>query len=143
MSNDLISRQAVIDICYKGQNYDISTIKNIIKNILKLPSTKPPEETNGDGETVLRWWETSNGETIREWTVDEYIRWNPEDKKILPYKIDGKTINVEAHCVEARRTFAAKNGQRLVAFEGRIDYSKDSNKSVDKNKEKETICIFN
>lgn len=127
MSNDLISRQAVIDICYKGQNYDISTIKNIIKNIWKLPSTKPPEETNGDGETVLRWWETSNGETIREWAVDEYIRWNPEDKKILPYKIDGKTINVEAHCVEARRTFATKNGQRLVAFEGRIDYSKDNN----------------
>ena len=115
----------MIDICYKGQNYDMSTIKNIIKNIWNLPSTKPPEETNVDSETVLRWWETSNGETIREWTVDEYIRWNPEDKKILPYKIDGKTINVEAHCVEIRRIYATHKGRKTMCFFDWIEYCRD------------------
>lgn len=128
MSNDLVSRQAAIDACYKGWNCDVNTIKNISQNIRELPSAKPPKETNGDCEIVLRWWETSNGETIREWTIDEYVRWNPENKKILPYKINDNTINVETHCVEIRRTFATKNGQRLVPFESRIDYSKDNNK---------------
>lgn len=68
------------------------------------------------------WWKTSNGETIREWTVDEYIRWNPEDKKILPYKIDGKTINVEAHCVEIRRIYATHKGRKTMCFFDWIEY---------------------
>lgn len=115
MSNDLISRQAVIDICYKGQNYDMSTIKNIIKNIWNLPSTKPPEETNGDSETVLRWWETSNGETIREWTVDEYIKCNP-------HIINNKVSDVEAHCVEIRRIYAMHKGRKIMCLFEWIEY---------------------
>lgn len=38
-------------------------------------------------EVVIRYWETSNGDRIREWNVDEYISLNPQDKKVIPYKI--------------------------------------------------------
>lgn len=142
MKNDLISREAAIATCYEGWGCDTDTIRHIVENIRRIPSVSR-KELNEDCEIALRWWENSNGEAIREWTIDEYVRWNPKNNKILPYKTNDKTINVEAHCVEARRIFATKNGQRRVVYEGRIDYSKDSNKSVDKNKEKETICIFN
>ena len=41
MSDDLISRQAAIEACLNGWNYDMETIKHIQDNISRLPSVKP------------------------------------------------------------------------------------------------------
>ncbi|MBQ2176836.1 MAG: hypothetical protein II453_17900 [Alphaproteobacteria bacterium] len=78
-------------------------------------------------EVVIRYWETSNGDRIREWNVDEYINCNPQNKKIIPYTIADKTVNVEAHCSEMRQVYATKNGRRVTSFYYKVDYSKDNN----------------
>lgn len=77
-------------------------------------------------EVMIRYWETSGGDQIREWTADEYINWNPQDKKIIPYKIADKTIDVEAHCLEIQNVYATKNGKRVTSFFNKVDYSKDN-----------------
>lgn len=41
MSDDLISRQAAIEACLNGWNYDMETIKHIQDNIRRLPSVQP------------------------------------------------------------------------------------------------------
>lgn len=41
MSDDLISRQAAIEACLNGWNYDMETIKHIQDNISRLPSVQP------------------------------------------------------------------------------------------------------
>ena len=40
MSDDLISRQAAIEACLNGWNYDMETIKHIQDNISRLPSVQ-------------------------------------------------------------------------------------------------------
>lgn len=40
MRDDLISRQAAIEACLNGWNYDIETIKHIQDNISRLPSVQ-------------------------------------------------------------------------------------------------------
>ena len=40
MNNDLISRQAAIEACLNGWNYDMETIKHIQDNISRLPSVQ-------------------------------------------------------------------------------------------------------
>lgn len=44
MSDDLISRQAAIEACLNGWNYDMETIKHIQDNIRRLPSVQPKTE---------------------------------------------------------------------------------------------------
>ena len=41
MSDDLISRQAAIEACLNGWNYDMETIEHIQDNISRLPSVQP------------------------------------------------------------------------------------------------------
>lgn len=82
------------------------------------------EVVSEENEILLRCWKTSNGETIRDWSCNEYIRWNPENKKVLPFKIGDKTIDVEAHCCEFQRVYAIdKNGEKHSSFIQCVDYS--------------------
>jgi len=77
-----------------------------------------------DYEILCRTWVRSDGALIREWTPHEYITQNPKEKVILTTKIDGRMINVEAHCLEFRNIYAHKNGKRVASFIETIDYGK-------------------
>lgn len=79
-------------------------------------------------EILYRQWATSDGAKIREWTVDEYIRTNPNKNIILPFKIDNREINVEAHCQELRQIYAKKDGKKCVSFCKSINYPLKDNK---------------
>lgn len=72
MNNDLISRQEVLNKLDKLDQQELY-LPCHFKEYVVDEVASVPQKTG--------WWKTSNGETIREWTVDEYIRWNPEDKK--------------------------------------------------------------
>ena len=41
MGDELISRQAAIEACLNGWNYDMETIEHIQDNISRLPSVQP------------------------------------------------------------------------------------------------------
>lgn len=78
---------------------------------------------NNDYEIMRRIWVRSDGEFIREWTIDEYIRHNPENKIILRIDVNGSSIEVLAHCIEDQRVFARNNqNNRVLEFNKCIEY---------------------
>lgn len=77
------------------------------------------KKTCGD---IARCWVTDNGAVIREWTVDEYIKWNPHNQKLIPCTINNKVIDVKVHCVEIRRIYATHKGRKTMCFFDWIEY---------------------
>ena len=80
------------------------------------------ETDESDYEIMFRAWATSDGEIIREWTADEYVKCDPNLTLILPALIGKRSINVEAHCIEMRNIYAIKNGKRISCYMKSIIY---------------------
>lgn len=77
-----------------------------------------------DYEVICRMWVRSDGVFIREWTPHEYLTINPHDRITLSVLIDKRKVDVEAHCLETRNVYAHKDGNRIISFIERFDYSK-------------------
>lgn len=98
-------------------------IDKIIMNTdgVTIKETLDVDENNYD--ILFRAWATSDGKIFREWTADEYTKCDPNQTVIIPTLIDGRKINVEAHCVEVRNIYAIKNGKRIACYRDYIIYS--------------------
>lgn len=97
-------------------------LTKIVNNTDGTTTRKEYEYDSKDYEIQSRLWLTSDGEAIREWTPHEYVFCNPNEKKLIDYKIDNRTIKVEAHCLEHRITYARSHGVRLIGYSELIEY---------------------
>lgn len=85
-----------------------------------------------DFEILARYWATDDNHIIRGWTAEEYVECYPQDKKEMAVKIAGAFVSpntncysrAQAHCVEARRAYARKQGAKIFSFDYYFDYSK-------------------
>lgn len=100
----------------------IKKITKIINDIDGTTIKEVLEIDESDYEIMSRVWATSDGEIIREWTADEYIKCDPNQTVILPALIGDRKINVEAHCVEVRNIYAIKNGKRIACYLDNVIY---------------------
>ena len=80
-------------------------------------------------EVVLRYWATSDGRHIRDWTPDEYIKADPNQVKTMTTTIDDREIEVAAHCVELVNWFVTnKTGRKIGMLADMVVYPKEDNK---------------
>ena len=82
-----------------------------------------------DYVVLKRIWTNNTKEIMREWTCDEYIRSNPNDRILIQEYAGEYFVEAELHCVEYRKIFVRnKNGVKLSSFISCFDYSKDNKK---------------